>query len=470
MSRKVINAVVIFGALSITSVLLIQVYWIKSTLKAQQTALTLQERQDSLNMRQFEEQVRVALRNVVEEISTQHDDNSDLYGAVKQKSTNYFLVDVNEDLHPYYLEQLLKRHFYDNGISQNFQYGIYDCFNDSIVYGNLIRFSRDSLYNPISDTIAGITSPELAWKKDGHYFTVFFPDVQNELIESSLTFQSSWPWLKYQETPASRQGELNLQNSSPWLYLFIIVVLILGFFVFSLSVIIRQKRLAEVRNDFINNMTHELKTPISTIGLSSETILREDFSQNPEKLKKYASIIYKENKRLENQVEKVLNIAKLRENEIALNKSQLAIHEILEEAAESFRFNQLENGGVIETIYEATDDVINADEVHITNVIFNMIDNAVKYAKDSPFIRIQTRNEKGGVSILFEDNGIGIKKENLRQIFEKFYRVPTGNLHDVKGFGLGLYYVKLIVEAHRGTIHVKSKIDEGTSFVIWLPK
>ncbi|MCC5923428.1 MAG: HAMP domain-containing histidine kinase [Crocinitomicaceae bacterium] len=446
MSRKVINAVVIFGALSLTSVLLIQVFWIKSTLKAQQTALTLQERQDSLNMRQFEEQVRVALRNVVEEINTQQADSSDLYGAVKQKSTNYFLVDINEDLHPYYLEQLLKRYFYDNGISQNFLYGIYDCFNDSIVYGNLIRFSRDSLYNPISDTIAGITSPELAWKKDGHYFTVFFPDVQNELVE------------------------LSVQSSSPWLYLLIIVVLILGFFVFSLSVIIRQKRLAEVRNDFINNMTHELKTPISTIGLSSETILREDFSHNPEKLKKYASIIYKENKRLENQVEKVLNIAKLRENEITLNKSKIAIHEILEEAAESFRFNQLENGGLIETVYNATDDIINADEVHITNVVFNIIDNAVKYARETIVIRIQTKNERGGISILFEDNGIGIKKDDLKQIFEKFYRVPTGNLHDVKGFGLGLYYVKLIVEAHRGTIHVKSKVDEGTSFLIWLPK
>lgn len=470
MSRKVINAVVIFGALSITSVMLIQVYWIKSTLKAQQTALTLQERQDSLNIRQFEEQVRVALRNVVEEISTQHDDDSDLYGAVKQISTNYFLVDVNEDLHPYYLEQLLKRHFYDNGISQNFQYGIYDCFNDSIVYGNLIRFSRDSLYNPISDTIAGITSPELAWEKDGHYFTVFFPDVQNELVEFSLTYQTSWPWLKYQEVPTNRERELNVQNSSPWLYLFIIVVLILGFFVFSLSVIIRQKRLAEVRNDFINNMTHELKTPIATIGLSSETILKEDFSSNPERLKTYAKIIYKENKRLENQVEKVLNIAKLQKNEIALNKSKISIHEIIKEAIESIQLNQLVNDGLVETNLNAVDHVIQADEVHITNVVFNIIDNAIKYSKDTPNIKVFTKNEKEGITITFKDNGIGIKKENLKQIFDKFYRVPTGNLHDVKGFGLGLYYVKLIVEAHHGTVRVHSKINEGTRFEIWLPK
>ena len=168
MSRSTINAVVIIGVLSILSILFIQIFWINQTIQTQEKAILIQDRQDSLNLKQFEEQVRVALRNVVEEISTHHADSSDLYGAVKQQSSNYFLVDVNEDLHPYYLEQLLKRNFYDHGISDNFQYGIYDCYNDSIVYGNIIRYSRDSLYSPISDTITGITSPGLAWKKDGH--------------------------------------------------------------------------------------------------------------------------------------------------------------------------------------------------------------------------------------------------------------------------------------------------------------
>ncbi len=446
MNRKTINTVVAIGVVSLLGILFIQVFWIKSTIKAQNTAVTLQERQDSLNLRQFEEQVRVALRNVVESISTHHADSSDLYGAVKQKSSSYFLVDINEDLHPYYLEQLLKRTFYDHGISENFQYGIYDCFNDSIVFGNLIKYSRDSLYAPISDSVLGITSPELPWKKDGHYFTVFFPDI--------IGVQSD---------------QLTTQSSSPWLYVLIIVALVLIFFGFAISVIIRQKRISEVRTDFINNMTHELKTPISTIGLSSEALLRDDFSGDSERLKRYAGIIFKENKRLENQVERVLNIAKLNENELVIDAQEIALHEIIEEAADSFRFNQLEQSGKIDLVLSAEKDVVQGDMVHLTNVIFNLVDNAVKYAKESPEITISTTSDKNGISISFRDNGIGIKRENIKQIFDKFYRVPTGNIHDVKGFGLGLYYVKLVVEAHRGTIHVKSQVGEGSTFTIWLP-
>lgn len=447
MSRNTINAVVIIGVLSILSILFIQIFWINQTIQTQDKAILIQDRQDSLNLKQFEEQVRVALRNVVEEISTHHADSSDLYGAVKQQSSNYFLVDVNEDLHPYYLEQLLKRNFYDHGISDNFQYGIYDCYNDSIVYGNIIRYSRDSLYSPISDTITGITSPGLAWKKDGHYFTVFFPDSVGQPLDAR---------------------ENNAK--SPWVYLMIIVGLILAFFAFTISIIIRQKRLSEVKTDFINNMTHELKTPISTIGLSSEMLLSGDFSNDSERLKRYAGLIYKENKRLEHQVERVLNIAKLNKNELSLKKTTLHLHELIEEAADSFRFNQLQSGGEIRLELNASPDEINGDQVHITNVFFNLIDNAVKYSKEKPDVFVSSANDKKGVLIAIGDKGIGIKKEDIKQIFDKFYRVSTGNVHDVKGFGLGLYYVKLVIEAHGGTIHVKSQIGEGTTFTIWLPR
>jgi len=446
MNRSTINTVIAMGIVSLIGILFIQVFWINSTIKAQNTAVSLQERQDSLNLRQFEEQVRVALRNVAESISSHHADSSDLYGAVKQKSSSYFLVDINEDLHPYYLEQLLKRTFYDHGIGEDFQYGIYDCFNDSIVYGNLIKFTRDSLYAPISDTLVGITSPGLQWKKDGHYFTVFFPDLVGVQTEDFLA-----------------------QSASPWLYVLIIVGLVLVFFGFTLSVIIRQKRISEVKTDFINNMTHELKTPISTIGLSSEALLRDDFSNSPDRLKRYAGIIFKENKRLENQVERVLNIAKLNENDLVVDKEEIGLHEIIEEAADSFRFNQLQQEGTIELKLEAENDVVIGDIVHLTNVLFNLVDNAVKYANVTPHILVTSKSDKKGLTISVEDNGIGIKKEELKQIFDKFYRVPTGNIHNVKGFGLGLYYVKLVIEAHRGTIHVKSQLGEGSIFTMWLP-
>lgn len=446
MNRRTIKTVIIIGVLSIASILLVQFFWIKRTIRAQQDAVILQERQDSLNLRQFEEQVRVALRNTVEEISTHHADSSDLYGAVKQKSTNYFLVDINENLHPYYLEQLLKRTFYDHNITQNFQYGIYDCYNDSIVYGNLIKFTRDSLYAPISDSAAGITSPKLAWKKDGHYFTVFFPNLD-----------------------AQPSDEL-IAESSPWIYVGIIVIVLLIFFAFSVTVIIRQKRISEVKTDFINNMTHELKTPISTISLSSETLLKNDFSEDPERLQRYASIIYKENKRLENQVERVLNIARLDKDELSLKKESVQLHELIEEAADSFRFNQMEKGGAISLDLQAENDRVDVDVVHMTNILFNLIDNGVKYSERDPEIAIVTGNDKKGINIAVQDHGIGIAKENQKHIFEKFYRVPTGNLHDVKGFGLGLYYVKVVIEQHNGTIHVNSKTGEGSTFTIWLPQ
>ncbi|MEY3237926.1 MAG: hypothetical protein RI883_2027 [Bacteroidota bacterium] len=446
MNRKSINAVVILGIISLVSILVVQMVWMRKTIAIQQTNIAIQEKEDSLNLKQFSEQAHIALRNLLEEISTQAADSSDLYGAVKQVRTNYFTVDINEELHPYYLETLLKKEFYNQNIHQDFQYGIYDCFTDSIVFGNLIKFTKDSLYAPVSDTLTGITSAKLSWKKDGHYFTVYFPNVISKSISDT--------------TPLI----------SPWIYVSIIVLLVLVFFGYTLTVILRQKRLSEIKTDFINNMTHELKTPIATIALSSEMLLRNDFSNDEEKLKRYAGIIHKENKRLETQVERVLNVAKLDKEHLVLTKELMDIHELLEEAQENVNFNQSEQGVKVELNLKAESGEINADPVHITNVIYNLLDNAVKYCETIPEIKVSTRTDKKGIVIEFTDNGIGMKREELKMIFDKFYRIPTGNLHNVKGFGLGLYYVRLIIQEHGGTIDVKSQVGKGTTFTIWLPK
>lgn len=445
MNRRTINSVVFLGVISLLSILFVQYYWIQKTVATQAKDVAIQEKEDSLNLKQFSEQAHIALRNVLQQISTQFSDSSDLYGAVKQVRTNYFSVDINEELHPYYLETLLKREFYSQNIHQTFQYGIYDCFSDSIVFGNLIKFTKDSLYAPVSDTLAGITSSKLSWKKDGHYFTVYFPNVINKSIH-----------------PSEELG-------SPWIFMTIIVAVVFFFFAFAVSVIVKQKRLSEIKTDFINNMTHELKTPISTIALSSDMLMRGDFSEDPEKLKRYASIIYKENKRLENQVERVLNVAKMDKDTLHLKKEPFDMHELLEEVKDNFEFNQAEHGGNIQLDLNASDFNIQADPVHISNVVFNLIDNAIKYCEQIPNVIIRTRNEKNGFLLEISDNGIGIKRENIRLIFDKFYRVPTGNLHNVKGFGLGLYYVKIIIEQHGGNIQVRSIPGKGTSFMIWLP-
>lgn len=445
MGPRTIRISIILGVFSLLSILAIQLIWIKKSVSVQERNIAIQEKKDSLNLIHFSEHVHIALRNTLEQIATDISDSSDLYGAVKQISTNYYTVDINEELHPYYLETLLKREFYTQNIKQNFQYGIYDCFTDSIVFGNLITFSADSLYNPTSENTIGITSKDLKWeKKDGHYFTVYFPTVHEDF------------------------PRMESDGFSSWWYLIIVSAFPLLFFTYSISTILKQKRLSDIKNDFINNMTHELKTPISTIGLSSEMLMKGTVSDK-EDIQRYAGVIFKENKRLQNQVERVLNIAKLDKEKLELKTEKINLHELLEEARDTFEFNQMTHGGKINLLLNAENDSIQADPVHIENVVYNLLDNAVKYCKEKPSISLSTWNDKKGIYFEISDNGIGIKRENIKMIFDKFYRVSTGNLHDVKGFGLGLYYVKLIVEAHNGTIDVKSVPGKGTAFRIWLP-
>jgi len=445
MNRKTLNSVVILGLISLMSILFVQYFWIKKTVAAQEKDIAIQQKEDSLNMKQFSEDVHISLRNVLQSISTQYSDSSDLFGAVKQVKTNYFSVDIHEELNPFYLETLLIREFYEHNVHQDFQYGIYDCFSDSIVFGNLIHFSKDTLYAQVKDSTKEFKFPSLKLNNSGHYFTVYFP----KLITKSIN-------------PADELG-------SPWILMLFIVSVVFLFFAFAINIIVKQKRLSEIKTDFINNMTHELKTPISTIALSSDMLMRGDFSQDPEKLKRYASIIYKENKRLENQVERVLNVAKMDKDTLHLKKELFDMHDLIEEVKDNFEFNQTEHGGQISIDLQATDFSIQADPVHISNVVFNLLDNAIKYCEVVPSIAISTKNEKNGFVLEISDNGIGIRREDIKMIFDKFYRVPTGNLHNVKGFGLGLYYVKIIIEQHGGNIQVKSAVGKGTTFILWLP-
>lgn len=445
MNRKTINSVVILGLISLMSILFVQYYWIKKTVAVQEKDIAIQQKEDSLNMKHFSEDVHISLRNVLQSISTQYSDSSDLFGAVRQVKTNYFSVDIHEELNPFYLETLLIREFYEHNIHQDFQYGIYDCFSDSIVFGNLIHFSKDTLYAQVKDSTKEFKFPSLKLNNSGHYFTVYFP----KLITKSIN-------------PADELG-------SPWILMLFIVSVVFLFFAFAINIIVKQKRLSEIKTDFINNMTHELKTPISTIALSSDMLMRGDFSQDPEKLKRYASIIYKENKRLENQVERVLNVAKMDKDTLHLKKELFDMHDLIEEVKDNFEFNQTEHGGQISIDLQATDFSIQADPVHISNVVFNLLDNAIKYCEVVPSIAISTKNEKNGFVLEISDNGIGIRREDIKMIFDKFYRVPTGNLHNVKGFGLGLYYVKIIIEQHGGNIQVKSAVGKGTTFILWLP-
>ncbi len=216
-------------------------------------------------------------------------------------------------------------------------------------------------------------------------------------------------------------------------------------------------------------MTHEFKTPISTIAISSEVLKNPGITNEPDRLLKYATVIQHESNRLKQQVDRVLQMARLDDQKIELNKEAIDGNSLVENALGICSLSINEKGGKINMELKAVEGNITVDKLHFTNVIYNLIDNAIKYNKQSPEICVRSYNEKSNYCLEIQDNGIGIKVENYKKIFERFYRVPTGNVHDVKGFGLGLNYVKLIIEAHKGTVAVESKMNEGTKFKITLP-
>ncbi|NQU84467.1 MAG: HAMP domain-containing histidine kinase [Mariniphaga sp.] len=251
--------------------------------------------------------------------------------------------------------------------------------------------------------------------------------------------------------------------------LVILTGLLIAIFTYTILIILRQKKLSMIKNDFINNMTHELKTPISTISLASQMLEDGSISNTPKTIEQISKVINQESKRLSFQVEKVLQMAVFNEGRLKLKFKPLDINDLIANVVSNFELKVQNKNGELLTNFKAIIAEIKGDEVHITNVIFNLLDNAVKYSNGTPRIEISTKNKKDFVVVSISDNGVGIPKEHLSQIFERFYRVPTGNIHNVKGFGLGLSYVKKIVEAHNTEIKVESALNKGTKFSLFFP-
>lgn len=440
MGRKLIGILILLATISVAGIIATQIYWLDKAFKVQQTQLDLRKEQATAESKQFNDRVTMALTNVANEILTINNDPAELFQAVKQIRPNYFTVAINDTVHPFLLESLLKSEFQRRNIGENFEYGVYDCFTDSIVYGDYVAVNDDST---LTDYTA--STPQIKWDKDGHYFGVFFPD--------------------------RKLYEVNAQKPqvSTWAFSAIISLIVFLFFAYAVYLILRQKKLSEMKSDFINNMTHELRTPISTISLSSEILLGEKIKDQPERLKNYAQLIYNENQRLRLQVDKVLQLASLDKKGVDINYQQLNLHQIISNAVESITLVRATNEITINMDLKAQHHMLSGDPVHISNVIHNLLDNATKYSTPPTEILVRTSNSREYLIIEIEDNGIGIPKKSIDYIFDKFYRVPTGNIHDVKGFGLGLYYVNQIVLAHKGKISVKSQEGSGTIFKLQLP-
>jgi two-component system phosphate regulon sensor histidine kinase PhoR len=251
----------------------------------------------------------------------------------------------------------------------------------------------------------------------------------------------------------------------------IFTLVLLVTFIFTIYIIFRQKKLTEIKNDFINNMTHEFKTPISTISLAAQMLQDPAVGKSPTMFQHISGVINDETKRLRFQVEKVLQMSMFERQKATLKMKELNSNELIAGVVKTFALKVEKNDGSIQTELNAEWPWIFVDEMHFTNVIFNLLDNAVKYKKPDGDLQLTVRtwNEPGKLYISIQDNGIGIKKENLKKIFDKFYRVHTGNLHDVKGFGLGLAYVKKIIQDHKGSIRAESDLNVGTKFIIVLP-
>lgn len=377
--------------------------------------------------------------SVAGQINRFNKDTMSVREPVTQIQSDYFTVEITNTTNPDHLENLLKIEFNRYGINLNFQYVIYDCFLDSVIWSNSLELTDDGKLIHSNQ----YKHPEVLHQyltKNSHMFGVYFPSKGKYI---------------------ARQMGIMIYSS---IGVFIIVV----FFIYLLIAIFKQKKLSEIRTDFINNMTHEFKTPIATITVSSDQLLKESTFQHPEKVQRYAQIIKDESRRLKSQVDQILNIALLDSTRTKLKKNKIAFHELILNVVEKVQVRTNEKACQMILALDAEQDSIVGDKDHLTNVIFNLIDNALKYSNTEPIITIRTFNKNQSLIIEIEDNGIGIPKEYQKMIFEKFYRVPTGNIHNIKGFGLGLSYVKKIVRMHGGHIELSSSLGIGTIFRIIL--
>ncbi len=421
MPNRSLKILLFFGSLMICGVLIFQSYWLKETWR--------------IKNEDFNTSVTKALRKVAEKLADVNKITLDKSNLVQKRKSNYYSVNVNSAIDAHILEDFLVREFDAASLNTLYEYAIYDCANDSLIHQNFCNLSQGPEYFQSSENLP---------KFDDliYYFVVNFPDRERYLIndlKSNLLFS-------------------------------LLTVLSILFFMYAVWLVLKQQKVTDLQKEFINNMTHEFKTPISSIKIASEVILGHEAIKKDTRINKYAGIIKDQNERLNNQVEKVLNIARLEKDEFKLNLEKIELTSLLGKVMQTEKIKFENKGGdlILKTTLE--DQYIYADKLHLTNVLTNILDNALKYCRDNPLVTILMTETKEHNVVSISDNGIGIDSDQVKKIFGKFYRVSTGNVHNVKGFGLGLYYVKNISDAHGWKLRIDTELKKGTNFIIEIPK
>jgi two-component system phosphate regulon sensor histidine kinase PhoR len=345
--------------------------------------------------------------------------------------------DVNPHIDTMQVDSLLKAALADRNIHTHYNFGILNARRDTVLIASKGATDADLVGSHLTVNLL----PKNVFMP-ARYLTVYFPSETTRILHK-LRFI--------------------LLTS------LILIIIVIGAFYFTISTIFKQKKLSEIKSDFINNMTHEFKTPISTISLASDVLSDASIDKSAENTQKYLQIIRNENKRLAGMVETILQIAVLDKGELKLKIQEVDVHQIITDVVQNMHL-QIENkNGEVITELRAQRYSLFADKMHLGNIIYNLIDNALKYCNQPPHIVIMTESDAEGLTLSVQDNGIGISKEDQKKVFETFYRVPTGNVHNVKGFGLGLSYVKAVTEKHGGNIKVTSELGKGSTFIVYLP-
>lgn len=413
-----LNSIIILGLIAIVGIIIAQLLWTKE-------AFNLEEKK-------FTQKVHIALLEVAKKLYEGKNHELPANSPINKVSNDYYIVNVDNDFEPEILEYYLKTVFKKFNITTDFEYAMYNCESDEMVYGNYVAISdtskkENSVYFPKHKNLV-------------YYFAVRFPN------ETSYLFSS----LKF------------------WFILSFALIVILIVYVYSIFTLLQQKKYSELQRDFINNMTHEFKTPLSSILIASNYLSKQEPIQKDPKLDKYAAIIIEQSKKLNHHIEKILNIAKSDDTALKLQKNDILLATVLQDVTENIQLRYPEAHITVTNPDESLQ--IYGDEFHFTNIVYNLIDNAVKYCEIAPEIHITVSREAHRIRLVFTDNGIGISQKNISFIFDKFYRIPGTKSNEVTGFGLGLYYVHKICKLHNWKITAKSHLGKGTTITLLIPE